>query len=70
MNLFTNYIMGLFSVFTTNSGVIESDKLAEDYNRILLSSEEIEVGFKIKDDIFIFTNKRLIYIEERKGDDS
>jgi len=62
--------MGLFSVFTTNSGVIESDKLAEDYNRILLSSEEIEVGFKIKDDIFIFTNKRLIYIEERKGDDS
>ncbi|WP_375578102.1 PH domain-containing protein [Marivirga tractuosa] len=62
--------MGLFSAFTSNSGVIESVKLAEDYNRILLNSEEIEVGFKIKEDTFIFTNKRLIYIEVRKGEDS
>jgi hypothetical protein len=62
--------MGLFSAFTSNSGVIDSSKLAEDYNRILLNSEEIEVGFKIHDDTFIFTNKRLILIEIRKGEDS
>jgi len=62
--------MGLFSVFTTNSGVIHSDKLAEDYSRVLINSEEIEVGFKLNEDTFIFTNKRLIFIEVRKGEDS
>jgi hypothetical protein len=62
--------MGLLSLFTTNSGVIESDKLIEDYQRILLNSEEIEVGFKIVEDTFIFTNRRLIFIEVRTGEES
>ena len=62
--------MGLFSVFTSNSGVIESDKLVEDYSRILLNSEEIEVGFKVTEDTFIFTNKRLLLIEGKKGEEN
>jgi hypothetical protein len=61
--------MGLFSVFTTNSGVIESDKLADDFSRILTDIEEIEVGFRLKEDTFIFTNKRLILVEKLKEDD-
>lgn len=60
--------MGLFSVFTTNSGVIELDKLQDDFNRILIDSETIEVGFKLNDDTFIFTNKRLLAIQLRKGE--
>lgn len=58
--------MSFFSNFLNNSGVIESDKLAEEYNRILMNSEEIEVGFKLKEDTFIFTNKRLILVEVKK----
>jgi hypothetical protein len=60
--------MSFFSNFLNNSGVIESDKLAEEYNRILMNSEEIEVGFKLKEDTFIFTNKRLILVEVKKGE--
>lgn len=62
--------MGLLSLFKSNSGVIENEKLAEDFKFILTSSEEIEVGFKLKDDTFVFTNKRLIVVEITKGKNS
>ncbi|HET8859271.1 PH domain-containing protein [Marivirga sp.] len=61
--------MGLFSVFTTNSGVIDSTQLAEDFERIITNSEKIEVGFKLNENTFIFTDKRLILIEVRKDGD-
>lgn len=61
--------MGLFSLFTTNSGVIESAKLKEEFERIITSLEEIEVGFKLNDDLFIFTNQRLLLVEKRKDND-
>jgi len=62
--------MGVFSVFTKNSGVIEPAKLSENFDRILTMEEEIEVGFKLNDDTFIFTNKRLLMVEKIKEGES
>ena len=62
--------MSILSNFLSNSGVLENAKIIEDYGRLLVDSEKIEVGFKIEDDTFIFTNSRLIFIERRKGEDS
>jgi hypothetical protein len=36
----------------------------------LLDDEQIEVGFKINEDTFIFTNMRLILVEKRKEEKS
>jgi hypothetical protein len=62
--------MSILSNFLSNSGVLENAKIIEDYGRLLVDSEQIEVGFKIEDDTFIFTNSRVIFIEQRKGEDS
>ncbi len=62
--------MGIFSVFTSNSGVIESTILEKDFSNILNDLEEIEVGFKLKHDIFVFTTKRLVVAEKLKDQDS
>ncbi|ADR20788.1 hypothetical protein MATR_15860 [Marivirga tractuosa] len=52
--------MNFFSNFLNNSGVLENSKIKEDYGHFFLDNEEVEVGFKLNDDTFIFTNKRLI----------
>lgn len=54
--------MGLFSALMGNAGVVDNDNLAKKYGRLLLANEEIETGFKLIRDTFIFTNKRLILI--------
>ncbi len=55
--------MGIFSSLLGNAGAIEKDKLEKDFGKLLISSENIEVGFKLIRDTFIFTNKRLIIID-------
>jgi len=55
--------MGLFSALMGNAGVVENDNLEKKYGRLLLADEEIETGFKLIRDTFIFTNKRLILID-------
>lgn len=55
--------MGLFSALMGNAGAIDTDKLKEKYNRLLIPEENIEAGFKMIRDTFIFTNKRLIIID-------
>ncbi len=62
--------MSFLSNLLNNSGILENSKIIEDYGRLFLEEEQIEVGFKLNEDTFIFTNKRLIFIEVRKGDDS
>jgi len=46
-----------------NAGSISKEQLDEKYGRLLAESEEIELGFSILRDIFMFTNKRLILID-------
>lgn len=55
--------MGLFSALMGNAGAIDTAKLKEKYNRLLIPEENIEAGFKMIRDTFIFTNKRLIIID-------
>ncbi len=57
--------MGLFNSFLGNAGVVENDKLLTDYSRLLLDKEEIEIGFKLIRDTFIFTNKRIILVDKQ-----
>ncbi|MES2484593.1 MAG: PH domain-containing protein [Bacteroidota bacterium] len=55
--------MGIFSSLLGNAGAVEPAKLQADYGQLLTDSEQIEIGFKLIRDTFIFTNKRLIVID-------
>lgn len=55
--------MGLFSAIIGNAGAVSPEELAKQYGRLLTENEEIELGFKLIRDTFIFTNKRLILVD-------
>ena len=55
--------MGLFSALLGNAGAVSQEELLKKYGQLLTDSEEIEMGFKLIRDTFIFTNKRLIFVE-------
>jgi hypothetical protein len=57
--------MGILSALLGNAGVVENEKLKSQYGRLLLDEEQIEIGFKLIRDTFIFTNKRLIIIDKQ-----
>lgn len=55
--------MGIFSSLLGNAGAVTEEELKEKYGQLLIDNEEIELGFKVIRDLFIFTNKRLILID-------
>ena len=55
--------MGLFNKLLGNASEVSVEKLTEKYQRLLSDSEEIELGFELFRDTFVFTNKRLILTE-------
>ena len=55
--------MGLFSSLLGNAGAVSQEDLLKKYGQLLTDSEEIELGFKLVRDTFIFTNKRLILVD-------
>jgi hypothetical protein len=55
--------MGLFSALLGNAGAVSQDELATKFGPLLTDGEEIELGFKLIRDTFIFTNKRLILVD-------
>lgn len=57
--------MGLFSSLLGNAGAVEKEKLAKDYGPLLTEGENIEIGFKLIRDTFIFTDKRLILVDKQ-----
>ncbi|MTI30325.1 PH domain-containing protein [Cytophagales bacterium RKSG123] len=57
--------MGLFSSLLGNAGVVDLEKLISEYNMLLVEGEEIEIGFKLIRDTFIFTNKRLLLVDKQ-----
>lgn len=57
--------MGFFSALLGNAGSVNHETLVKDYGKLLIPDENIELGFKLIRDIFIFTNKRLILIEKQ-----
>jgi hypothetical protein len=57
--------MGLFSALIGNAGAVGQEELKEEYGKLLIEGEEIELGFKIVRDLFIFTTKRLILVDKQ-----
>lgn len=55
--------MGLFSALLGNAGAVSQDELATKFGQLLTDGEEIELGFKLIRDTFVFTNKRLILVD-------
>jgi len=56
--------MGLFSALLGNAGAVSQDELTKQYGNLLTDGEEIELGFKLIRDTFVFTSKRLILIDK------
>jgi len=57
--------MGIFSALLGNAGAVSQEELNKQYGLLLCDGEEIELGFKLIRDMFIFTNKRLILIDKQ-----
>lgn len=57
--------MGILSSLIGNAGAVDKEKLREEYNQLLSPNEQIEVGFKLVRDTFIFTDKRLILVNKQ-----
>lgn len=57
--------MGIFSALMGNAGTVDRNELTEKYAALLIDGEEIELGFKLIRDTFIFTTKRLILIDKQ-----
>lgn len=55
--------MGLLNKILGNAGEISAEKLYEKYGKLIFEGEQIELGFKLVRDIYVFTNKRLILID-------
>lgn len=55
--------MGLFSALLGNAGAVSQEELTNKYGQLLIEGEEIELGFKLIRDTFIFTSKRLILVD-------
>ena len=57
--------MGILSALLGNAGTVNPVELTAKYSQLLTDEEEIELGFKLIRDTFIFTSKRLILIDKQ-----
>ncbi|MCK9412785.1 MAG: PH domain-containing protein [Prolixibacteraceae bacterium] len=57
--------MGLFSSIMGNASTVSHDELMKQFGLLLTEGEEIELGFKLIRDTFIFTTKRLILVDKQ-----
>lgn len=55
--------MGLISNLKGNAGIVESEALQTKYSQLLIEGENIEIGFNVFRDTFIFTSHRLILVD-------
>ena len=55
--------MGLINKILGNASEASSEQLSEKYSRLLIQDEEVELGFKLFRDVFMFNNKILILID-------
>jgi hypothetical protein len=55
--------MGILSALLGNAGAVSQEELLKKFGHLLTEGEEIELGFKLVRDTFIFTSKRLILVD-------
>ncbi len=58
--------MSIFSALLGNAGTVSREELEKKFGKLLIESEEIEVGFMLIRDTFVFTNKRLILVDVQR----
>ncbi len=57
--------MGLLSGLMGNASELDNAELNEEFSPILANNEQVELGFKLIRDMFIFTNKRMLIIDKQ-----
>src|SRR6056297_1233052 len=57
--------MGFLDRIIGNASEMEEDKLQDELKEILIEGENIENGYNILRDYFVFTNKRLILVDKQ-----
>lgn len=57
--------MGLLSGIMGHASEISIEKLREEFSPILIEGEVLERGFRVIRDMYIFTNKRLIFVDKQ-----
>lgn len=57
--------MGILSSLMGNAGTVTKEKLQAEYEKLLVPGEQIEIGFQLVRDTFLFTNKRLIMVNKQ-----
>lgn len=57
--------MGLFSALMGNAGQVSLESLQNEYGKLMIEGETIEIGFKLIRDTFLFTNKRILLVEKQ-----
>ncbi|UUC44896.1 PH domain-containing protein [Flavobacterium cerinum] len=57
--------MGLFNAIMGNASEVSTEKIANEFEPILIQGEHIEIAFKVIRDMFVFTNKRLILVDKQ-----
>lgn len=55
--------MGLLNKILGNASEVSTEQLTTKYGRLLIKNEQIELGFMLFRDVFMFTNRRLILID-------
>lgn len=57
--------MGLISGLMGHASEISIEKLQEEFSPILTEGEILEKAFKVIRDMYVFTNKRLIFVDKQ-----
>jgi hypothetical protein len=57
--------MGIINKVLGNAGEVSKEKLQENYAKILMATETVDLGFKLFRDTFMFTNKRLLIVDKQ-----
>ncbi len=57
--------MGLLDGIMGHASEVSIEKIAQEFQPVLVEGERIEKAFKLIRDVFVFTNKRLILVEKQ-----
>ncbi len=55
--------MSILNKLLGNASIVSPEELTKKYEKLLIENEQVELGFKLFRDVFMFTNKRLIIVD-------
>jgi len=55
--------MSILNKLLGNTSIVSPEELTKKYEKLLIENEQVELGFKLFRDVFMFTNKRLIIVD-------